>query len=705
MDNFESCASDLGGIDDLFEDEERYPEEAGDEKASKTGKGELLYSSKKDTKKLSKSANTSVKNEEYPMEEYDSESNDSEYSDELQSVDESELEEEDSMSDDSHAFQEYEDILGSKSEEDESTDFEEKNKHKKVKESITDERELETRDQRIPMDEKKTSTVYIPPALRRSKMAATSNIGDTNCNGDFENERVMRRIRGLLNRLAETNMQGIIEELVELYQSEGRSFVSKTIASELLSAVAEGPRATEQFAAVTASSIAGIAISAKAADVTAVFLDALASKLDEAVNSGNNLSSGNLILVLAQMHTIGIVRADIIFSLLDFWSQRFGDHEVTAIAALLRAAGISLRASDPIRMKEFVVNVHERASKETGQDGSKLSVRARVMLDLVVDIKNNKKRGDYKSAYVLSPAVSKWLRSLDLSEVAVGGIPWERILSKVKRGIWWEPNAADAAKAIEKEQNNQDQLINGGSIGLKSQIALENGENTAMELLKLASKMRMNTDTRRAVFCAVMGSEDAIDATEKLLRLGLKGEQEREIIRVSVECALNELSWNPYYSFLLERLCQSSKMHRTTLQYCLWDHWKEMTKCTEIRRLTNLAKLTGTIVALFCTSPSIFKVVDFVSLNPKEVFFWRLAMEALLENCKSDNDVISIFGRLSSQEQLKSFNSKLRKFLKTSVGPWIAQKDPGDPVHGGSKRLEMLLRRCRSAEKALVASP
>lgn len=35
-----------------------------------------------------------------------------------------------------------------------------------------------------------------------------------------------------------------------------------------------------------------------------------------------------------------------------------------------------------------------------------------------------------------------------------------------------------------------------------------------------------------------MGSEDCIDAAEKLLRLGLKGEQEREVVRVTVECCL-----------------------------------------------------------------------------------------------------------------------------------------------------------------------
>lgn len=41
----------------------------------------------------------------------------------------------------------------------------------------------------------------------------------------------------------------------------------------------------------------------------------------------------------------------------------------------------------------------------------------------------------------------------------------------------------------------------------------------------------------------VMGAEDCVDAVERLLRLGLKGEQEREVARVTVECCLQVGRW------------------------------------------------------------------------------------------------------------------------------------------------------------------
>ena len=44
--------------------------------------------------------------------------------------------------------------------------------------------------------------------------------------------------------------------------------------------------------------------------------------------------------------------------------------------------------------------------------------------------------------------------------------------------------------------------------------------------------MRMNTESRRAVFCVVMGAEDFADALDGLARLPLAEAQRREIPRV-----------------------------------------------------------------------------------------------------------------------------------------------------------------------------
>ena len=55
----------------------------------------------------------------------------------------------------------------------------------------------------------------------------------------------------------------------------------------------------------------------------------------------------------------------------------------------------------------------------------------------------------------------------------------------------------------------------------RTALAVPDAEGGA-ELLRLAAAQRMSTESRRAVFCVVMGSQDAVDASERLLRLPLK---------------------------------------------------------------------------------------------------------------------------------------------------------------------------------------
>lgn len=81
------------------------------------------------------------------------------------------------------------------------------------------------------------------------------------------------------------------------------------------------------------------------------------------------------------------------------------------------------------------------------------------------------------------------------------------------QGFWWLPTAADAEAAIAGQH---------GDPGLAAAAVAREGGIGGTELLKLAAKQRMNTETRRSIFCVIMGSDDCVDASERLLRLPLK---------------------------------------------------------------------------------------------------------------------------------------------------------------------------------------
>lgn len=75
------------------------------------------------------------------------------------------------------------------------------------------------------------------------------------------------------------------------------------------------------------------------------------------------------------------------------------------------------------------------------------------------------------------------------------------------QGLWWQPTAGSMRAA---------QLPG----ALAASLAEAGGGGR--ELLALAGAQRMATEARRAVFCVVMGAQDAQDASERLLRLPLK---------------------------------------------------------------------------------------------------------------------------------------------------------------------------------------
>lgn len=86
-----------------------------------------------------------------------------------------------------------------------------------------------------------------------------------------------------------------------------------------------------------------------------------------------------------------------------------------------------------------------------------------------------------------------------------------------KKGRWWVVGSAWAGTAYDsKEQNTST-----GNTPLSAWVA-DPKLGITVDLLALAAKQKMNTDTRRAVFCILMSSEDYVDAVTKLVRMGVK---------------------------------------------------------------------------------------------------------------------------------------------------------------------------------------
>lgn len=204
--------------------------------------------------------------------------------------------------------------------------------------------------------------------------------------------------------------------------------------------------------------------------------------------------------------------------------------------------------------------------------------RARYILDTILELQSNKRSRIQEQGQESGRRVRKWLGSVKAAKGGGSGggdaslrVTWAELVSTESKGRWWRVGAAWAGRGGSSSSSSSAATPgNGGgaAVGMATGGATSAGSGTgggdangdedggeAGGLLALAARQRMNTDVRRSVFVAIVGSSDCEDALEKILRLNLKGAQEREIARVIVECCSQEASYNPYYAHLAERVC------------------------------------------------------------------------------------------------------------------------------------------------------
>ncbi|XP_002980767.2 nucleolar MIF4G domain-containing protein 1 [Selaginella moellendorffii] len=507
--------------------------------------------------------------------------------------------------------------------------------------------------------EQASSAKYVPPHQRKKDPSE-------------DEVRVKRRIKGLLNRLSEDNVETLTSEIAEFFQFHSRSFMTETITDHVLESCSSGPRGNEQYAAVFAASISGTACLV-GMDFGANFMAGVASCFERQYEKKDGLAVRNLTLLISSLYSLGLITSELVYDLLHHLCKRFQEIDVATILHIIRSCGMALRTSDPVAMKEFILAVQEcTLDLKRSTTNGEMPKRVEFMLEAICEVKNNKRRVDEPARH---PRMKKWLQKLKVEDVQLRSLPWKKLVDPQKKGQWWLGTVSN--EADEAEVPKVVDLIDSGVV-------------EAEKMLKLAAAQRMNTDARRAIFSIVMSSEDYIDAFEKLLRLTLMGKQDREIMRVILECCLQEKVFNKYYALLASKLCHHDKNHRFTLQYCVWDQFKELASM-EARRSINLAKFLAFLVGSSALSLTALKAVDFGdsrTMTARVVVHFRAFFEALLTD-KDDTFVSTAFSRIARAPELSALQAGVAVFLRRYVKPT-----------GGA----LLQRKCLIARKALSSA-
>ncbi|KAM0791823.1 hypothetical protein ACM66B_004082 [Microbotryomycetes sp. NB124-2] len=493
-----------------------------------------------------------------------------------------------------------------------------------------------------------SKNAYVPPHLRKAIEAQAEAqqakpSPSPSLDKPPEDPRLRRQIMGHLNKLSSTNISVILQAIEGVYASNPRAVVSATLTTLLLEIVAGRDNLGEQlivnYAALVAALFRVVGVEFPAS-VVAKSIGMLESKLGKAREATQQTSAfeglpsskecENIVAFIAELYNFQVVACVLIYDLVRLFVERGLDElDVELLLKILRRSGQQLRQDDPSALKQIIDIVKK---KQQGVDPSSMNSRTKFMIESLTNLRNNKIKADANGNLDMYSNLRKFLSGLkkrNASSSEALRITLNDLRASETKGKWWLVGAAWAG----------DPLNDTGSTALSIQ---RKDTSSDAKLLKLARAHGMNTDVRKAVFMVLMGSEDYVDACEKLLQLGLSEVQQREIARVLVQCSGNDKVYNPYYSLVAQRLAAKSHSFQITMQYLLWDFFREIgeksvggeemvknvaedrlsgSNTVSSTRIANVAKLYAWCIAKDGLSLAVLKPVPFNQLKPQSRTF------------------------------------------------------------------------------------
>jgi nucleolar MIF4G domain-containing protein 1 len=469
---------------------------------------------------------------------------------------------------------------------------------------------------------------YLPPS-RRKLMA---EMGESE-----ELARLRRTVKGQLNRLTEANIGTIINELENLYLRHPRSHLNSIITSIIIDSTALQGTLQESFLIVHAA-LATALYKTLGVEFGAYFVQTMVETFQKHYSdqTSGGKEASNLLSLLSEIYTFQLISCKLVYDFVRMFLNNIDEIKTEFLLKIVRNSGPQLRSDDPASLKDIIFLLQSSVAKA---DSSTLNSRTKFLIESIIALKNNRHKSATESAISSTQRMKKFLGTIHGQTGEPLHVSLDDINNIETKGKWWLVGAAYS--------NNE--TVPAKDVDLDAiPDMLDAAEPNWMELAK---KQRMNTDVRKAVFVALMSSEDYVDAYERLQKLKLKSKQEREIPKVILHCCSNEEIYNPFYGLVAAKLCGQHSL-RKTFQFSLWDFIALLqgdddeaseddlkTRHSsgaeddkdQLRRTSHLARLYASIVAQGEMTLDVLKVVDFLTACAEVKIFLEFFFVTLFE--------------------------------------------------------------------------
>ncbi|KAJ2974490.1 hypothetical protein NUW58_g8641 [Xylaria curta] len=216
---------------------------------------------------------------------------------------------------------------------------------------------------------------YVPPSLRKQ---SGSN--------DQVEAQLRRRIQGLINRLTNDNMTGILKDVTDLYQTNPRQLVTSTFVDLIMALVCSPEKRPDAFFTMIAGFIAAVHKTMGVA-VSAQFLQLLVETLEKrsTAASGDQSDAGSkhLVSLLAELYNMQVIGCNLIFDYVRLFLENLSELNTELLLRIIQLCGLSLRRDDPRALRDILNHIQPATTKEA-------SVRTRFMIEEMKKLQSNK---------------------------------------------------------------------------------------------------------------------------------------------------------------------------------------------------------------------------------------------------------------------------------------------------------------------------
>lgn len=559
-----------------------------------------------------------------------------------------------------------------------------------------------------------TVATYVPPSLRKAA-------------GSEDNTALRRRLQGLLNRLTESNIQGILKDVEGIYAAHPRGLVTSLLVEAIMAQTSNTATLSDTFFVLNGSFVAALYKVIGESFGSHVVTRIVEEFQREYANAKEVLAGGsqvvpkhpsNLVNFLSNLYVFQVVGCSLIFDFIRLLLDEMSELNTELLLRVVRTSGKLLRKDDPQALKEVAGSLQSTLAVI---DPKQVTERTRFMVDTITDLKNNKLKAGLQESAIVTQHVTtmkKFLGTLNTRRSTTTGplrIGLKDIEESQTKGKWWLVGASFAGKS---------ETPGDGEPGKEEIPDGESSDDEDLDLffpdyIRVAKEQGMKTDTQHAIFAALAGASDHNDAYVRFQKLSLNKNHRREVAFVLIQAAGAEQPYNPYYALVAKKMCGDGRI-RFAFQDRLWYLFRRMGESVFEEdgdededgdavglgedRLANIGRMAGSLVASSSLSIKVLKCLDIPSIKKRTSFFLEQMMTAIFRDCrkrdKGNNETLErVFKEVTGSPVLAAgLHFFLGKLSKSIAKLKKVKKADVDTVKEGCKRARVVLETSMSGD-------